>query len=68
MKELKATLNRQRAYVSDEEEKIIKKEIDKKYYQDHKEQITQYNEKHYQDHKEQYKETNKQYRKESFVF
>jgi len=29
MKELKATLNRQRAYVSDEEEKIIKKEIDK---------------------------------------
>jgi len=65
MKELKANLNSQRAYISIEEEKLQKKELDKQYRINNLEKIKQYEKKYYEDHKQQHNEYSKQYRKEN---
>ena len=62
--ELDAKMNTLRPYITQEETKALKQQIDKQYREEHKEKIEQYKKQYREEHQEEIKKYDKQYREE----
>ena len=62
--ELGAKMNTFRPYITQEETKALKQQIDKQYREEHKEKIEQYKKQYREEHQEEIKKYDKQYREE----